>query len=179
MKIYKLTDDYENYYTFTIKGVELYSKMPSYSPRFDATARLSEWVTPDGSFYASANYTNNKVAIPDITTWVTGNLILNSAAYKILADKLNRSGEFLPVTIEGIDYYIFNTLKVIADKNTSKDQPNKGLESVSFPANELEGIYVFKVTSDNVLHTYCTESFKQLVFDNNLNGLLFNEINLT
>lgn len=184
MKTYKLTDDYENQYTFTIKGVELYSKMPDYSPRFDATSRLSEWVTPNASFYATANYLNEKISIPDITTWVAGNLVLNTKAYETLSNKLKESGEFLPVSVEGIDYYIFNTLKVIDDKYINKDKAravvdggvNVGLENVSFSTDGLEGAYVFKSSSDHVLHTYCTESFKELIVEHDLKGLLFTEM---
>jgi len=183
VKTHKLTDDYENFYTFTIKGVELYSKMPDYSPRFEAKSRVDEWVTPNASFYATANYTNEKVSIPDITTWVTGNLVLNTKAYDLLFDKLKGAGEFLPVSIEGIDYYIFNTLNVIDDSCINKDNAqevigggvNVGLENISFNTDGLgnELVFKFKSTSDHVLHTYCTENFKQLLADNDLKGLLF------
>lgn len=184
MNTYKLTNDYENHYTFTIKGVELYSKMPDYSPGFDASSRLGEWVTPNASFYASDNYINDKISIPDITTWVNGNLVLNAKAYNLLADKLKESGEFLPVSIEGIDYYIFNTLKVIDDKYINTDKAsevidgyiNAGLENISFSTEGLNGAVVFKSTSDHKLHTYCTDSFKAFLHEHDLKGLIFTEM---
>ncbi len=184
MKTYKLTDDYEKHFTFTIKGAELYNKMPDYSPRFNTKTRLTEWVKPDASFYATENYLNEKVSIPDITTWVAGNLVLNTRAYEILSDTLKVSGEFLPVSVEGIDYYIFNTLRIIDEKYIDKTKArevidgsvNVGLENISFSTNGLEDDGVFKSESDHLLHTYCTENFKQLLIDNNLNGLLFTEM---
>jgi hypothetical protein len=184
MKTYKLTDDYENFYTFTIKGVELYSKMPGYSPKFNSVPRRDEWVTPNASFYATANYLNKKVAIPDLTTWVMGNLVLNSKAYEILSEVLKTLGEFLPVSVEGIDYYIFNTLKVIDDRYINKDKArevvdggiNAGVENISFDTDGLDGAYLFKSKTDRVLHTYCNDNFKQLILDKDIKGLLFNEM---
>lgn len=184
MKTYKITNDFENFYTFTIKGVELYTKMPSYSPRFDASTRLDEWVVPDASFYATANYLNDKVSVPDITTWLSGNIVINKNVYELLNDKLKQSGEFLPVKVEGIDYYIFNTLKVIQDEyiNTSKAIEvvdlgvDVGLENIGFSTEGLDGAFLFKSSTDHCLYSYCTEDFKILLQNHNLNGLLFEEI---
>lgn len=169
MNTYKILNDFENYFSFTIKGVELYSKMPEYSPRFDATSRKDDWVTPDASFYQSDNYKNPKTAIPDITTWVTGNLVLNQKAYDVLAGKLAISGEFLKVLVGGVEYYIFNTLKVIEDEFINKDKAEEMVEGLS-------DAVVFKSPTDHVLYTYCTQEFIDILKDNNLKGLLFEEV---
>ena len=184
MKTFKIINDFENYYSFTIKGVELYSKMPDYSPRFGATSRQADWVAPTGSFYPSQNYANPNIALPDITTWVTGNLVLNYKAFAVLKEKLKDSGEFLGVFIEGIEFSIFNTLKVIEDKYINKEKAkevidggvNAGLENISFATEGLGDAMVFKSQTDHVLHTYCTESFVELVNEHDLSGLLFEEM---
>ncbi|RDH85989.1 MAG: hypothetical protein DIZ80_00515 [endosymbiont of Galathealinum brachiosum] len=184
MRVYKIKNDRENYYSLIIKNVELGSKMPNYSPGFDATSRINDWVKPGASFYESSGYIGDGIKFPDVSTWITGNLVLNEKAYNLLNENLRVSGEFLPISIEGIDYYVFNTLKVIDDNliNTENSEDNielgvnMGLKNVSFKDSDLDGAVLFKSNIDKLVSTYCTEQFKELLIVNGFNGLLFEEV---
>lgn len=114
--IYQLSKDFENTYSLLIDGTELYAKMPTYSPRFFATARAANWVKPEGSFYRSENFKGNESAIPSITLFATGVLLLDKGAYNSLANELAPCGEFLPALINGEDHYLLNSLYVIPDE---------------------------------------------------------------
>lgn len=177
--IYKIKNNYENFYSFLIKNAELGSKMPNYSPRFQAESRIDNWVKSNGSFYASSNYSSDKVAIPDITTWLSGLLVLNMKAYECLRGPLEKSGEFLPISVESIDYYVFNTLKVIpdegVDKSNAKPDPDiqGSLVDVVFYESKLDSCPLFKSSIDHYLYSYCTEEFKKITAENGLQGLEF------
>lgn len=179
--IYRIKNNFEDYYSFLLKNAELGSKMPNFSPRFQAKPRLNEWVIPNASFYASANYKNDKVVIPDMTTWLTGLLVLNQKAYSYLQAVLGDSGEFLPVSVEGAKYYAFNTLNVIPetamDKSEAKPDPDveHNLVGVKFDEASLGDHQVFKSSVDHLLHTFCTGSFKRTVEEIGLRGLVFEE----
>ncbi|MCO1336833.1 hypothetical protein MO867_21120 [Microbulbifer sp. OS29] len=179
MTVYKINRPFDEFYTFTIKNAELGSKMPKYSPKFRAQPRLDQWVKPNAEFYAGDTYAHDKPRIPDITTWVTGNLVLNKKAFDILGEKLATSGEFLPVSVEGIDYYMLNTLKVIPkdgiDLSGATDffdsGVNRGKINVGFDTSTLGNSVVFKTPTDHLLYSYCTEELKTLLEAHSLLGL--------
>ena len=179
MTIYKLKSDYENFYSFMIENTELFSKMPSFSPKFKAKSRLQDWIEPQASFFQSDNYRMKGVNIPDITTWLLGNLVLNEKAYNELRVYLAKSGEFLPVNCEGIKYYIFNALNIIPDDAIDKENTksiiesgiNMGLESLEFIPAKTNGELIFKTSADKLAALYCTEKFKELITTHNLKGL--------
>jgi len=139
------------------------------------------WNTPDGCFYKPDDFKDAE-NIPDITIWAYY-LILNEKAYNKLYKVLEPQGEFLSVNCEGYSYYIYNPL-VIADEmnavNTEKTSKNVvdgvylGLNSIEFKEEKLTGILLFKTAYDfNPI--FCTEKFKDIVKQNNLDGLLFKE----
>ena len=181
MNIYKLKSDYENFYSFVIENTELFSKMPSFSPKFKAKPRLQDWVEPHSSFFQSDNYRAKGVNIPDITTWLLGNLVLNENAYTALHTHLATMGEFLPVSCEGIKYYIFNALNIITDDAINKENTksiiesgiNMGLESLEFIPTKANGQLIFKTNADKLASLYCTDQFKELITTHNLKGLNF------
>jgi hypothetical protein len=178
---YKTRSDYENFYSFIIENTELFSKMPNFSAKFKAKPRLIDWVEPHGSFFQSDSYRAKGVNIPDITTWLLGNLVLNENAYSVLHTHLLKLGEFLPVGCEGIKYYIFNALNIIADEAIDQENTksiiesgiNMGLESLQFIPEKTNDLLVFKTNADKLAALYCTEKFKALVIANNLKGLCF------
>ncbi len=186
MSVYKVNRDYLNYHSFTMKGAELYSKMPDYSPRFLATPRLDSWMKPDASFYKSENCEATRVRIPDITIWCAGVLALNAKAFLALNAYLADLGEFLPVSCQGKTYHLFNVLNVIEDaaidtQNTQAHFENGiffGLERLAFHEDKLGDQILFKTHADKLVSSYCTEAFKQRIESLGLEGLIF-ESNLT
>jgi len=183
MKIFKILNDFENFFSFSIENGELFSKMPAFSAKFKGKPIITEWVTPNSEFFQSDNYTSNGVHIPSITTWLLGNLVLNSNAYNKLKTELESYGEFLETNCEGIPYYIFNTLKIIPDdlidKNKTKEKIESGiymgLEDLAFKDIDSSDYMIFKTNADKLTYLYCTETFVNLIKTINLTGLKFSE----
>lgn len=184
--IYKLNHDFENTFSFLVDPVELVNKMPNYRPRQKAKALLDGWVTPDASFYASENYILDSEQIPDVTTWKLGYIVLNQKAYDYLHQCLVGAGEFLPVNVNDIQYYIFNPLYVIADSAVNKTKAveiidagvHLGQGNVSFGESVLnkDNISIFKTNTDQLVFSYCTDQFKKICEDYNLKGLIFESL---
>jgi hypothetical protein len=184
--IYKLNHDFENTYSFLVDPVELVSKMPNYRPRQKAKPLLDGWVTPEASFYASENFILGGEQIPDVTTWKLGYLVLNKKAYGSLHKCLSGAGEFLPVYVKNIEYFIFNPLYVIADSAVNKTNAVEVIDSgvhlgqgnILFDESMLDkdNISVFKTNTDQLVFSYCTEQFKKLYENYGCKGLVFESV---
>lgn len=186
--IYQLIKDFENTYSLLIDGTELYSKMPTYSPRFFATARAANWVKPEGSFYRSENFNSKDGAAPNITLFATGLLVLDKRAYNTLVNELASCGEFLPALINGEDHYLLNPLYVIPDEavdcNNAVEKVDSGVHlgqsNAVFDEEFLNtnGTMVFKTKVDKLIFSYCTQQFKDRYEALSLTGLIFEPIEL-
>ena len=184
MKTYKIQLVYDQFFSFMVPNAELGAKMPNFSLRFRAKPKSNHWVKVSAKFYAADTYIPDKPIIPDITTWATGNLVLGPKAYEVLGQALEPSGEFLPVSVEGIDYYIFNTLKVIPESAIDRSRAvdfidsgvNMGQVNVGFDTDQLGEAKVFKTPTDHFLYSYCTEEFKKLVEEYGFSGIEFEEV---
>lgn len=181
---HRLNHDYENTYSLLIKNEELWEKMPDYSAKYRAISKLADWVEPAGSFFSSANYQGDMVKMPDLSIWGLGNLVLNEAAYHIFQPILAESGEFLPINIDGVRHYIFNTLLVIPENVVNTGEAvelidsgvHLGLDNFTFNEAMLNGAIFFKTKADKLVYSYCTDMFKQLYEKNGLCGLIFEKI---
>ena len=181
--IYKLNDDFPNTCLLLIDGVELHTKMPTYRPRFFAKPRLHEWVMPKASFFFGESAEEMKEDLPDITTWSTGLLVFNPKAYEVFHKLLANAGEFLPISVYGETYYLFNTLYVIPDTAIDKSKAVEvidtgvhfGQSNVAFDEIFLshEKVLVFKSNTNKLLHSFCTEHFKNIYEINNFKGISF------
>ncbi len=182
---YKLLHDYQNTYSLLIQNDELWDKMPEYSPRYLAKPKAADWVTSNATFFASKNYEGDPAGtVPDVCTWSTGNLVLNEVAYNVFRDLLEKSGEFLPICVSSVKYYVFNTLLVIPEEGINKDKAvdvidsgvHLGLDNVTFKEEVLDGAAVFKSDTDLLVYSYCTNEFKRIYEINNFKGLIFEEV---
>ena len=184
--IYKLNHDYKNTYSLLIDGGELYKKMPTYRGRFLGKPKLHEWVAPEASFYYGENFEGMRETLPDVSMWALGVILLSPAAYTVFHACLEKAGEFLPITIEGETYHLFNVLYIIPESATNREKAVEIIDSgvhlgqgnVSFDESFLgsEGIAVFKTPTDRLVFSYCTEQFKKLYDDNGFKGLVFEPV---
>lgn len=179
--IYKIQDNYKEYYLLLPDGNDIFTKMPSYSQKFRAKPRLDSWVAPNFSFYASENYEGETEQLPDISLWALGNLVLNPKAYDVLKDTLASSGEFLPLIIGDVTYYMLNTLFVIPEEGIDRSNEieivdsgvHMGQKNIVFNETALGGRDIFKTPTDKLRASYCTKVFKALYDQHKLNGLVF------
>ena len=110
--------------------------------------------------------TGEALAIPDLSLWLDGVLLLSPAAKIYASHFLESSGEFLPVGVEGEEWYLFNCLTVV--------EPNEDLTTESdvvFNQDSVFGLHLFKTTVQGVLGIYCTDKFKELIEEYKLKGL--------
>ncbi len=95
----------------------------------------------------------NSESIPDITIWNSSCLFLSPKAYQALSKKLEPFGEFLPVTVDGEKYHVFNCLNLVeADPNKSEadvvDGLWQGVRSIGFEEQKTLNQLVFKTKFD-------------------------------
>jgi hypothetical protein len=184
--IYVLQNDFENTYSLFIDGIDLLTKMPSYKARYFAQTRLAEWVEPQATFYRSEHFKGIEGTLPDISNWATGVLVFSPTAHSLLASELANCGEFLPISLEGKTYYLFNTLYVIPDEAVDESNAVERVDSgvhfgrgnVSYDEMflEREKVAVFKSNTNKLLHSFGTERFKKLYESKGFKGLTFHPV---
>ena len=137
------------------------------------------WVPIKGKFFP-------KVAartLPDITTCEADMLLLNPKAYDCLNETLSSYGELLPVEIGDDTYYLFNLLtrledSVIDTENSEyeyfEEEP-VGFRVLNFNENNVpQDKILFGVEGGLAYNLYCDDRFKNILEENDLNGLFFN-----
>jgi hypothetical protein len=120
---------------------------------------------------------------PDITLWFTDQLVLNEKAYNSLQIMLAPYGEFLPVTCEGIAYWILHVtqktgMDAIDDEHSMRLVEASGfvdVKQLAFKPSAVNSLPLFKSEYDGFKNLYCSETFKQQVESCNLNGLVFSD----
>jgi len=141
-------------------------------------AMSSWWPTPDTEFVAIDD--NAGAPIPDICKWIDASLVLSAKAHRLLGDTLKPFGEFLPVTIRGEAFYIFNCLTIakinesLCEKIIYKGQ-EAGIKSLVFDEKDIADKLIFKTTYDSCMDLYCTDRFRNIVQDYELKGVTFSE----
>ncbi|WP_444932013.1 hypothetical protein ACJJIF_09700 [Microbulbifer sp. SSSA002] len=122
----------------------------------------------------------DQVEKPDVTTWNRSHLVLSTKAQSVLSEELAPYGEFLPITLDGQPYVIFNCLNTVsADKSVSRaDIQNDlwlGVKSIGFSDEEVTSNLIFKTRFDRCANLYCGDRFRDIVEGAGLKGLKFLE----
>lgn len=135
---------------------------------------LDTWETPSCSY--SKEY-KQAVKYPDISFWGTYLLMSATAKTKMVA-LLSDFGEFLPLSVEGDEFYLFNCLTFgLEDKQLCVVKYNEGikdgLESLAFDIQDVQSKPVFKSNLQGSRTLFVNEKFKQCYDANNFSGLRF------
>ena len=118
-------------------------------------------------------------AIPDISKWIDGTLVLSPKAFDLLEEHLAPFGEFLCVFNEGEKFCIFNCLTMVdADPKHSQLDEHDIPSQLEFTPEATEGKLVFKTAFDGCYSLYCSNQFVDLIRQSMLTGIRFEE-NLT
>ncbi len=186
MAIYRIRTNNEEYMLFNLTPTELRAKMGRgfrYNINRLPTSQ-PDWVMPDAIFRKSPNF-KKADKLPDISFWTTSHMVLNQKAYDVLASQLKEYGEFLPVSIEGITYYIFNVLYLVDESFIDLDKSEReyegegdcraqvGLHKLKFKEELLSNTLLFKTEFDTYLNIFCGDEFKDLVENAGLQGIVF------
>lgn len=178
MTIYRVHQD-ANYLVFEIPGSEVANKLGREHPFHIKRAPLpysQVWTSPLHIQFKSDRSTVNSV-IPDLSAR-NGRLFLSQKAKAILADTLTPYGEFLPVTYDGGEGYIFNPLCVaeslgLLDDNLTSYDENGNLENFSFIENGVSEAGLFRAEIDTFQGIFCNEACKNLIQTSDLKGVYF------
>ena len=105
---------------------------------------------------------------PDICKWVDATLLLSPKAHRLLGDMMAPYGEFLPIVIDGEKYQIFNCL------TTAEVVEEESSDTVLvFNQKSVGDKLLFKASFQCCIDVYCSERFKNIVLDCEVDGVNF------
>ena len=178
--IYKLRWDRERFLTFDISPDDVEYIIGDFF-LLDEPTWADFWKPMNATFFDDSD-SGKAIRVPDITVW-PGNacLALNARAYDKLNQYLIGYGEFLPIVSEGKPYWLFHStrrtsLDLIDAKKSARTINQTGyveMQALSFVESKCAEELVFLSEFSDYRDMYCTEKFKALVEESNLEGLYF------
>lgn len=170
---YKLRFDRSKFLAFEILPAKLEAKL-------DEAVWSEFWKAMNAKFI---DFSDNKnvTTPPDITCWFTDQLVLNENAYALLSTHLQPYGEFLPVSCEGVPYWVLHVTNMtgmdVVDEEKSGRLVKEGgyidVASLSFKEEQVKEKLLFKTEYNGWKNIYCSEEFKKIVEEHRLQGLVF------
>lgn len=138
----------------------------------------SWWPTPATEFVGIDG--DDNAPIPDIAKWIDATLVLSPKAHRLLGETLAEFGEFLPITIGGEVYQIFNCLTFAKiDESKSKksyyDGVESGVSAIVFDSKDVESKLIFKTDYNSCVELYSNDRLKDLCQGFGLRGVQFSE----
>ena len=185
MGIYSLHANVEHYLTFNLPVRDLLHALKGKFPPkqilhfYKHNLSLSDgWPAVQASFVGIDSVTS-RPALPDITTWLPGTMILSPHAKQLLEGVLSEC-QWLPVDTKDGEYWIAYSRSVItADENLSENIVNSGeiidAGNLKFPdrLNESTQATLFKSDSDGYRQTFGNDLLKSTVEAGDLKGITF------
>ena len=121
--------------------------------------------------------------VVDFPFFEYGALLCSRDAWGILEPYLAAEVELLPVDVEGFNYQLLNPLSVIDCLDEERGQFTRyktgrviEIKHYVFDEGKLKGVYLFKTPEFTRTQLYATNAFRDLIEDNNLEGLEFREL---
>ena len=180
-KIYALNNDYTQYQDLKLGLRDIVRLTPDHIPLDDVlhfsyrnTHLMSFWLTPETKFSKNIGFEN--ATIPDLSHWHRGTLVLSPRAFRLLRERLEKTGELLPVIVGTDTFYIYNCF-VFGKEDEKKTKfsylddgrPFELLELVFTP--ETSDKLLFKSKLENCVTLFCNDQFKQIIEEYKLTGL--------
>lgn len=112
---------------------------------------------------------------PDISRLSGFHMVLSPNARNVLAPLLEELGEFLPLTLRGEHYHLFNcdhTLDAV-DQQRSTLNEFDAIENLKLDENKVQGETLWGIRFGNSRSLFCNTAFKQQVEEAGLSGLTF------
>lgn len=107
-------------------------------------------------------------------------LIMKMPVYELLKERLAYFGEVLPVQAEGNNMMLFNLLTFGQEQKEMcitkyEDGFEAGLELLTFEQGDVQNKLLFKSKLEGAQKVYCTDEFRNIIQNNKLKGLVFDE----
>lgn len=180
--IYAIRDDGIKFKELDLELPDLFGLKPNHVSLDDLlefhtrNTRMSSWWKPlDVTF--EARPANPKGSIPDLCGWIDATLVLSPRAFRMLGELLEPHGEFLPVSVEGETFRIFNCFTTVKADEEGSEHEHEGEMQLGLKRLELredaQETLIFKVPLESCLTLYCNDRFKSAVEDFGLTGVIF------
>lgn len=185
MKAYKLVNNFDSYQVLRLNTVQIAEQLgrkdllrkirkitsTSNSPIIDI------WGKVEGDFRPMTD--TQAVKIPDVSVWKGTGLVFSGRAHAFFRLMLEPFGEFLPIEIEGHNFYLFHIMtegNVDLD-NSARENDEFGepmtVTALKFDDKDIEEKLLFKSEFDFYLSPFCNQKFKDLYDEYDLEGLVF------
>lgn len=187
MKAYKLVNDYDTYQTLRLDTLQLVKQLDREDmlhqlrrmSSTNNTPLIDHWGEVECIFKPIAD--TRAIEIPDISVWKGTSLVFSGRAHAYFKLMLEPFGEFLPIIVEGYDFYIFRITcegKVDFDNSAREDDAfgePMTVTSLSFESEDIQEKLLFKSKYEFYLYPFCNQAFKDLCDEYRLEGLIFRE----
>ncbi|MGF1725253.1 hypothetical protein [Photobacterium nomapromontoriensis] len=181
MQIYQLKERPEDFRELQLGLDDLLEQigeehlMALHKQRSQNTSLLPIWKNVKSTF---GDVLGKDSVVPDVSLWASTYLVLNAKAYASLNEELCNEGEFLPITADGENYYIFNCLSFGQEDETTcvkkyLDGIEDGIDTLFFDDIDVAGRYLFKSKLQGCQALYATEHFKELCEQHLFKGLRY------
>ncbi len=124
---------------------------------------LDRWVKPSCGF--NKRY-KNKDAPGDVSLWGSF-LLLSPLAYEALSADLSAHGEFLPIDLNGTDWWLFNCLALgaesLADCVVHEAAHSTELERLVFDESMLSDKLIFKSELEGCKTLFCDDRLRTAI----------------
>jgi len=172
MKVYTLRADVGKYRGLYYKNAD---DVVDFNRRFDGNPMKKNWRGQEKFAFIPRRLPKGDT--PGLSTHIP---VFNSKAVKVLADLLQSNGEFLPITCDGKDFFVFNVTRVI----DALDEANCELKLFSdggimdivryaFFYEKLAGVNIFKIPQAVLMDVFVTDPFVDRVKGAGLKGFEF------
>lgn len=131
----------------------------------------------EGSWVELDGILEDKKPLPDISRLTGQNMVFSPRAYDLLSEELEKYGEFLPVLLNGEVYKFFRCLNLIdkVDLNNSCLNNFDEAEKMHFISDDVNDQLLWSTKYGKERGLFCSDIFKNLIEENNLTGLSFND----
>lgn len=187
--IYRLKSDRERFLIPDIDPDELAQKLgPDYFFMLAEPRWAGFWKDINIGFHNDSE-SGALPALPDVSVWFMSHLVLSVDARSRLELSLTEQGvslddlgELLPVSCEGIEYFLLHVTNTVEDEAIDIEASGRTVEAsghievaaLAFNDDQI-GAPLFHTSFDGEKGLFCTESFKAMLESLRLSGLVFDE----
>ncbi|MCW8125527.1 hypothetical protein [Microbulbifer halophilus] len=187
MKAYRLVNDYDSYQTLQLDTIKIVEQLGRPDLIRKIKRMTSTGNTPLIDIWGDVKSTfapmegTQSVKIPDVSVWKGAGLLFSGRAHAYFKLMLEPFGEFLPVEVEGHDFYLFHLMtegKVDLDSSSREDDEfgePMTVTALKFDDSDIEDKLLFKSEYEFYQAPFCNQKFKELYQEYDLEGLIFEE----
>ncbi|CCN71473.1 hypothetical protein [Vibrio nigripulchritudo] len=184
MKTYRICDDHEGYKTLALDILDLSEQLGDrkLNRKIRSQPHKNYPLSPIWKKVIASyrDVVSDNSAVPDLCLWMRTHLVLSKRAYQVLNQPLSTEGEFLPISVDDEERFIFISLSFSRENESLtvkkfEDGIDMGLESLAFDEDDTRDKCVFKSLIEGPNNLYCSSKFVQLCREFSLKGLRFDK----